>query len=352
MRKFGKINESELPENLLDLGPEQVLRKLCGANYKEPGPDGTEQIIDPQYAQILKAGMTDNEGHSDEAITLRSGGSKPAKDLVPTQANIDADKSLADQIYCLYGNLNVALQPYVALSQNAPKPGMVASPGGQFPILTFMSKYIIDGHHRWSQVCMTNPDCELLISDIIVPGLNSAEDAIKIQTLAHVILLALKGKSIVKDARGTNLLELDEATLMSMVKEGKGMKKGLPISQESLTLLSEAYEKSGGKVGCQGDPESAAIMYVEKGLPALKAAAAQNPARIERKFMPQPGDSGDKGQLTVGGTVASTLTNDLARGVVNFLNPKPSDVKTETSDVKTESRVIKTYEKFIQQYKK
>jgi len=53
--------------------------------------------------------------------------------------------------------------------------------------------------------------------------------------------------------------------------------------------------------------------------------------------MPQPGDSGDKTQLT-------TSPEAAAKGLVNYLNPVKADVK--------ESKVIKTYEKFIQKYKK
>ena len=357
MSKFSKrINEAEVQENevqskpetegkgLVDInkGPEEVLKALI-PNFAPASP-GEEKVYElpEELRKKLLSGREDGQT-DDEKITLTETTVK-AGSLIPTQANIDIDKSLADQIYwannntgSLYGNLEVALNGSVPLSPEAPEKGMVKSKPGQFPILTFKNKFIIDGHHRWSQVCMTNPDCDLKIANINVIGV---EDPKAIQALCHVILLAVYGKSVVKNVAGANLLEQSPEAIKAAVLEGKGMKSAEPISEESLKLLNEAYKKTNGKVGIEEPTKEKAAELYAKNLEVLKKLGSQAPVKIPRAFMPQPADSGDLAQFTIGGAVnKSDAITKAANAVINFKAP-------------FESRVIKTYEKFIQKYKK
>lgn len=270
MKKFGKINEAEVSEfpskteegkGLVDInkGPEEVLKAIV-PNFvpASPGEEKTYEISEELRKKLL-SGKEDGQ-ESDEKITLTEGSAK-AGSLIPTQANIDIDKSLADQIYHLYGNLEIALNGSVPFSPDAPEKGMVKSKAGQFPILTFQNKYIIDGHHRWSQICMTNPDCDLKIANINAPGVT---DPKAIQALCHIILLAVYGKTVVKNVAGANLLEQSPETIKSAVLEGKGMKAAKPISEDSLKLLKEAFDKTGGKVGIeQATKEKASELYAK-----------------------------------------------------------------------------------------
>ena len=344
MRKFGKINEAEVAEapktgegkGLVDInkGPEEVLKAIVpGFTPASPGEEKVYEIPEELRKKLLSGREDGQEG--DEKITLSEGTVK-ASALIPTQANIDIDKSLADQIYHLYGNLEIALNGLVPFSPDAPEKGMVKSKAGQFPILTFQNKYIIDGHHRWSQICMTNPDCDLKIANLNVPGVT---DPKAIQALCHIILLAVYGKTVVKNVAGANLLEQSPEAIKAAVLEGKGMKAAKPISEESLNLLTEAYKKTNGKVGIeQATKEKAADLYA-KNLEVLKKLGTQAPVKIPRAYMPQPAESGDPAQFTVGGTVdKSDAITKAANAVINFKPP-------------FESKVIKTYEKFIQKYK-
>jgi hypothetical protein len=356
MSKFSKsINEAEVQETevqgtetevqapetegkgLVDInkGPEEVLKALI-PNFAPASP-GEEKVYElpEELRKKLLSGREDGQT-DDEKVTLTEATVK-AGSLIPTQANIDIDKSLADQIYHLYGNLEVALNGSVSLSPEAPEKGMVKSKAGQFPILTFKNKFIIDGHHRWSQVCMTNPDCDLKIANINVSGV---EDPKAIQALCHVILLAVYGKSVVKNVAGANLLEQSPEAIKAAVLEGKGMKSAEPISEESLKLLNEAYKKTNGKVGIEEPTKEKAAELYAKNLEVLKKLGSQAPVKIPRAFMPQPADSGDPAQFTIGGAVnKSDAITKAANAVVNFKAP-------------FESKVIKTYEKFIQKYKK
>jgi hypothetical protein len=360
MKKYKKINEAETAEaqpetkaeggkapvegekpkegkGLVDItkGPEEVLKALV-PDFAPAGPGEEKTYTVPEdVRKKLLAGKEDGQ-EGDEKISLVAG-SKKAGELIPTQANIDIDKSLADQIYHLYGNLEVALDGAVPMNSEAPEKGMVKSKAGQFPILTFGGNYIIDGHHRWSQICMTNPECMLKTADIKVDGVT---DPKAIQALCHVILLAVYGKTVVKNVEGKNLLEQTPDAIKAAVLKGEGMKSKKPISEESLKLLAEAHKKTGGKVGIEeATAEKAAEMYA-KNLETLKKLGAKAPVKIPRAFMPQPADSGDPAQFTIGGTVnTSDAIKKAADANINFKAP-------------FESKVIKTFEKFMTKWKK
>ena len=75
--------------------------------------------------------------------------------LIPTQAEIDIDKSLA---YAFKSGSN---QIFDFL--NASSPLIIKNT----PIITCSNgKYIIDGHHRWSQMLLINPQADVVCLNI------------------------------------------------------------------------------------------------------------------------------------------------------------------------------------------
>lgn len=345
-------------------GPEAVLKAIV-PDYTPASPKGTTYVVPEDIKKKLLAGKTDKAGPADEVVTLKSGSVK-AGELIPTQSNIDIDKSLADQIYNLFDNLKVGLDG-----------GKVNSAGGGYPVLTFGGKYIIDGHHRWSQVCMTNPNAMLETADLSTPAIKGTDDKsiLAAQSMTHLILLGVYGKTVVKAVEGNNLLAMTEDAIKQAIMFGKGMKGGgpkkipveLPICEASIKAIDakgllnpykeeakkqltdelkkqieEKYAKGGkwdgGELG-KPDPAlvvAAALMY-EKNLGVLKGLAAKSPVKTARAFMPQPADSGDANQMT---SSNSDAIKKAASGEINFLNPLG------------EGRVIKTFEKFMQKWKK
>ena len=253
---------------------------------------------------ILMAGQTDG-APNDEKITITKG-SLAAKDFIPTQKNIDADKSLADQIYDLHGNLDTAITG-----------GKIKSKEGKFPILTFDGKFIIDGHHRWSQACITNPNCVLETADIQAPEVDSPAKAI---ALVHTMLYALYGKSITKDVPGTNLVGLSPEKVKEMVTTGKGLKEGKPIIQSAIDKLFKA------KLITEATAEAAGNMYAEN-IKYIKEGP------FPRAIMPQPLDSGSPDALT-------TTPADAAAGKINYIDPKSTDAKKESKIVKLQKQMI------------
>ena len=99
---------------------------------------------DPKVQAVLKAGVTDGNPN-DEKLSYTKGKVK-VEGLLPTQSEIGFDQSIANILTDQYGSLESILSGQ-------------ADVGG--PIVTYNGKYIIDGHHRWSQVYAANPKANM-----------------------------------------------------------------------------------------------------------------------------------------------------------------------------------------------
>jgi hypothetical protein len=254
-------------------GPESVLKAASSL------------IADEEKKKIFMAGLTDGDP-ADEVVSIK-GGSASAASLIPTQSEIGSSQSLDDQIKDKYGNLDVGING-----------GTVKSKDGDFPVLTF-GNYILDGHHRWSQVYATNPESVIKIAKISAPGVKTPEAALG---MVHALLFALYGKSPTKPFQGENLFSMSADDIKKYVKEN--------IVDSALKKLADAK-----LIPSADDKDAAAEMYA-KNLEKLKA----QPGQFSRTLMPQPGDAGAPDGLT-------TVPDAAAAGKVNFMNPKSADVK-------------------------
>ena len=274
--KYGRIEEQE-GGGLIDIsaGPEAVLQ--AAANI----PQST-----------LYSGRTDG-APDDEKIQITTA-TTAASSLIPTQNAVGSSQSLDDQINdTAYKGSGGKSQLDMALEG-----GMIKSQAGFFPILTFGKKYILDGHHRWSQFLASNPTAQVDIADISAPGVTNADEAL---ALTHLILFALYGKSPTKPFKGENLIGKGEQWVKDYVMER--------IVDSAVTKLHAA-----GKIA-EPDKETAAN-YFAKNLGGLKGGSH------DRMAMPQGADAGDPTGLTVAPQAAKA-------GVVNFNAPKTSDFKND-----------------------
>ena len=183
--------------------------------------------------------------------------------------------------------------------------GKNLGPDGGAPILTFGGKYVLDGHHRWSQFKATNPDASVEIADIKAPGVKNEKAALG---LVHAILFALYGKSPTKPFQGENLFSLGK----------EGIKKyimGKEVTPEVLNKLVKA-----GKI--EKPEKELAAEYWVNNLSDIKQGA------FPRTVMPQTVDAGDT-YIAKGNTPP-----DAASGKVNYINPKQSDVKKDLQETK------------------
>jgi len=261
---------------------------------------------DPEFRKLAFAGRKDAHGPADEAIDIKDGAARPAKDLTPTQKDIDLDKSLGDQM------TNKWKPPATETALGTGKI-MMPSPGGAIPVLVFDNKYILDGHHRWSQVMMTNPEGVMATWNMSSPafgsGLEGAQRALKATQLA---IAALAGKVVTKDTK-TNLLSVDEEYIKKYVHKY--------IQPAALKALAAA-----GKISKPDAVEEAAQHYA-RNLAAIKAKPAGAFDRV--KGMPQADDSG---------VPQAQVNTALKAGNVNFDDPQISDISRRTKKKVAESR--------------
>jgi len=246
---------------------------------------------DPEFRKLAFSGRDDAIGPADEAISVEEGSPVAAKELTPTQMDIDTEKSLGDQMINKYGATASALEDVVTMP----------SPGGHIPLLVFENKYILDGHHRWSQVLMTNPQGQMTVSNLTSPafgtGPEGAEKALKATQLA---IAALAGNVVTKST-DLNLLKLPPEQLGEYVKKN--------ITDDVLQLLVKA-----GKIS-QPDRQEAANYYMSN----LKEVQDKPAGQFAReKGMPQADDSG---------VPQAQVNKALERGNINFNDPKLDDMK-------------------------
>jgi len=132
-KKFQKfINEDSTDDKLDNLSKEFDNGNITGYVNKLQ-----QYLSDPKVAAVIKAGHTDDKGPSDEALKS-SGGSVIASALKPTQNEVGAAESLKNICNDKYGSLDSFLKGNADLKD---------------PIITYNGQWILDGHHRWSNLC-------------------------------------------------------------------------------------------------------------------------------------------------------------------------------------------------------
>ena len=270
IKKFLAIKDLPLP---------QYVAKLKGLS-RNPG-----------FRAVALAGRDDAKGPEDEAVTIPEGGTGvvAARSLRPTQADIGFSNSLADQVIDEFGSTTKVLED---------EPIMLG-PGGGSPILTYDGKWILDGHHRWSQVMMTNPDGKVAISDLSGGGLEGPEDALKATQLA---IAAYTGNLKTKALGGKDLMKTSPETVKKFVIQ--------KITPEVLQLLADK-----GKI--TEPKKEAAAEYFAKNLEIIQALKG---AFDREQSMPQADFTGGKG-------TQDKINQQLSQGVVNFDEPSLDDIQ-------------------------
>ena len=154
---------------------------------------------EPKILAALKAGLTDGKPN-DEKFNVAEA-SYAAKILKPTQNEIGAEESLKNILTDQYGSLDGFLKG------NATFPD---------PIITYNGKFVLDGHHRWSQVYAANPNAK--ISAINVIGKIDPKDILK---AVHTAIAVDSGetKTISANLKAGNLLAFTPEKVKSYVAE-------------------------------------------------------------------------------------------------------------------------------------
>ena len=244
---------------------------------------------DPTFRALASAGQTDGNPEDERVKVTRQ--AVPAQSLIATQAEIGFGNSLADQVTNKYNATKTALgmvsDPIIMPSADNPPPA----------ILVYNGKFVLDGHHRWSQVMMTNPAATVAVDNVTGPAIDNEEEALKAMQLA---IAAAAGNVVTKPFEGENLMNASPDQVAQYVLAN--------VTDEVLQLLVQS-----GKI--EKPDKKLAARYFAGNLPVIK----KSKGRFSReKSMPQAGKSG---------VSQDDVNKVLGTGKINFQAPKATDIK-------------------------
>lgn len=232
-----------------------------------------ELATDPKVKAILNAGKRDGEP-TDEMISYNTKAIS-VYDLMPTQNEIGHYESLVSILTNKHNSIESIIKDTIAMP----------------PIVTFNGKYIIDGHHRWSQVYVVNPnaniDCINFKASWIKPD--------QLLKIMHLSIAADLGTLPLSTTKGVNMLKATEKDILETVD----------------THLTDASLKIYTRYNL-GSTKEAVAAYIWKNVKLLQRHNKPIATAASRSSMPQLGDA----------KKAPTL---IRKGVINFINPQPDD---------------------------
>jgi hypothetical protein len=237
-----KLNEDGAQEEL-----KTILKKDYVSFVKELG----DNIKDPKFLEAIKSLSSD--------MPVKTSAMTPVcTDLQPTQNEVVMDKSLA---YPLKD----------AASADANLKGGVVAPGGRSIVTGGGGKFVIDGHHRWSQVFCINPDAKMKAIDLT--DIKKPLEALK---ATQIGIAAQTGAVPTAAGGGVNLFTVGESELKKYVIDN---------IQDPVVEVFKKYDK--------GDTKEAIADYIWGNVEILKKQSPPVAGAPKRDVMPQTDDAPD-----------------------------------------------------------
>lgn len=171
---------------------EEKLKSILNKDYQTFVKELNNNIDDPKFQDVLYNFSKENPVKFNSKII-------PVTKLIPTQNEIDLEKTI--KWWVKYPNtLNTILN------------SKVYNPGNS-AIVTSKSKYIIDGHHRWSEAFIVNPDIKMRCLDI-----DNIEDPIKSLKAVQIGIANDIKQLPISNVNGINLLDVNENTFKKYIE--------------------------------------------------------------------------------------------------------------------------------------
>lgn len=251
-------------------------------NYEEFVSKLGNLAQDPKVQAFLKSGKADGDDADDKFTASTK--AIPVKNLRPTQNEIDRD-----------GSLKWPLTKPDSL-KNCLSKGPVTI---KAPVVTYNGQYIIDGHHRWSQLYAINKDGQINCVDLTGPKLKPT-DVLKVVQLAIAADIGKVPSATVKE--GNNLLKMDGNAVAKYVVDN--------ITDECVKVFNTMRSAALGKL----DANSIAGKVVVPNIMEMQKTSQPVSGAPKRNVMPQTDD-------------ATNAMQYLAKGVVNFNKPYTAEQK-------------------------
>lgn len=126
---------------------EELEKWLKNKKYTDYVSTLNKMLDDPKAKTLLVDGFGGELGKTKFTFKVKN---IPASNLRPTQSEIDVDKSL---------------KHFLTNPENIKKDFQNEIVIANMPLVTFRGNYVIDGHHRWSEVAIVNPEGKMVCFD-------------------------------------------------------------------------------------------------------------------------------------------------------------------------------------------
>lgn len=314
-----------------------IANKFKSAGLAEYVDSINDMMKDPKgkLALELVAGTLSKDeleelGLAHVSFNLKKNEAQNVKYLHPTQNEIGFSNSLKFPISNKFDSMNNAIEGDSILINKT-------------PIITCGGEFIIDGHHRWSQVACVEPNATMVALDLQITsgskaGVKNFKDATMVlkTTQALIAAIAIKAnKDSLPSANSSaleNLYALSEKELFTKIHDFEGSHEGLDILSETDRVSKGDFNKEAviAKLGDSvkenwedNDSDTKAAVYLTVNCMNLPKPAED---ATLRKYMPQT-DGADQMEITM---------NDLQNAAKAGLNVKESKRRVGLRRLKTE----------------
>lgn len=242
-----------------ETGDLNKFRVTGGTKYEDFVSALDSNAGDPKVKAFIGAGKLDDDENDDKFKF--SGKDIAVVNLVPTQNEIDIDKSL-----------NFPMKDPAKFIEYVKGDGKTFAPNGQ--IVTYNGEYIIDGHHRWSQVYACNKNAKISAIDIEIDGLNPLEVLKAVQTA----IALQKGSVPTQSVSGTNLLKVDFKSLKKWIDSN---------ANDALVSAVKEDQEAMKKLGNPRDVKKGIFNYIASNVKEMRNTSQPVSGAPKRDFMPQ-----------------------------------------------------------------
>lgn len=307
MRRMPKL------ATLLFEAPEDDLAKFMSTPLSSLGSEPAQKLPDDAKALVKKP-----TGEDDKQITGGTEGGTgdyiAVTDLKASQNEVGKNGSLANVctgVDATWDGINWGDPKWLIKSM---KPGAeITFSNALLGAVTKDGNVVLDGHHRWSQAFMLNPDCKVNVIFAKAPDL-TADETLK---AVHLAILAKTDQDRTKSASGGNLFTASEADVEGFFDQSKTKldpKTGKP-SDDGVAPYIYAVMKIQG-ITDPAEGKKAAIARVMDAI--VKCSATVVSGAPPRDAMPQA--DGDSKEPTNPITAAQVM-QALNKGEVNYNSP-------------------------------
>lgn len=307
--------------------PGAIAKQIDGMSYVEFVSHLGVNANDENLRAAIASGLEDGD-QEDDVFTFSREVKVAVRGCKPTQSEILLGKSLSYQLPDVLpnGKTNDKHSMTELMSSNSESTSYTV----KGPIVIFndgSTNYVIDGHHRWSQVHVVNPDA--FITSIVM----RAKKAISATSIATEILKAVQLSilKVVQDKSASGRAKLpftpDESDKLSpdesqnLFNCSEDDLKNYVIKKTGASFLEVAV-----KTGKITEPKAeAAADYIWKNVLDLRKNSSPITGATKRELMPQT----DGGKNGVDPEAVDALKNnvwikELETGVINHTEPYES----------------------------